>query len=304
MALWIAGVVGGLVVAVVASNRAVTNAVGLAAHLGASPFVIGVTVLAVGTDLPEIANSIWSSATDRGDLNVGDSVGSVITQLTLALGATCLVGQIVASRRRVLVAGSLIVGALALGALLVLDEQVTRVEAGSLLLVWVVGTIVLATEGAPSPTVLVTERGVARSIVVLLASLAVVGAGAWIAVESFARLAEDIGVPEYLASFFLLALGTSLPELVVAAGAVRRGESELALGDLLGASFADATLSLGIGPLLFPIVVDDDAARGGLVAAVTAALVVAVLARNRVHGRATAVVLLLLYGSLYVSLLT
>ena len=302
--VWIGGVAVGLTVAVIASDRAVNDAVALAARLGASPFVIGVTVLAIGTDLPEIANSIWASATDRGDLNVGDSVGSVLTQLTLALGVTCLVGRVIASRHRVLTSGALIVGALVLGALFVLDEKVTRVEGAALVVVWVIGTVVLASGGAPSPRAAVADHGTGRRLGVVLGSLVIVGGGAWVAVESFARLAADAGLPEYLASFFVLALGTSLPELVVAVGAVRRGAGELALGDLLGASFTDATLSLGVGPLLFPIVVDDTAARGGLVAAVTAAIVVAVLARNRVHGRATGIVLLLLYASLYVSLLT
>ena len=101
-----------------------------------------------------------------------------------------------------------------------------------------------------------------------------------------------------------MALGTSLPELVVSVGAVRRGETSLAMGDLLGASFADATLSLGSGPLLFPIVVDADATRGSIVAAITVAIVIAVLSTSTVHKRSTGIVLLLLYASLYVSLLT
>lgn len=304
VAVWIGGVVVGLAVAVLASNRALENALMIASRLGVSPFVIGVTVLAIGTDLPEVANSVWSSATDRGDINVGDSVGSVITQMTLVLGLVCFVGRIRGRPRRVLTAGGLIVASLLLGALLVSDENVSRVDALFLLVTWGFGTYVMAREG-PAPSIrTATDRAIGRGVLELMAGLAVVGGGAMLAVESFSRVAEDLGMPEYLASFFLLALGTSLPELIVSVGAVRRGETSLALGDILGASFADATLSLGSGPLLFPIVVDGDAARGGIVAAVTAAIVIAVLSTSTVHERATGFVLLLLYGSLYVSLLT
>lgn len=304
VAVWMGGVVVGLLVAVIASSRALENALMIASRLGVSPFIIGVTVLAIGTDLPEIANSIWSSATERGDLNVGDSIGSVVTQMTLVLGLVCFTGRVRGSPRRVLTGGGLTVAALFLSALLVADEELGRIDALFLLVTWGFGTYVLAREGPVPSVATVTDRAVGRGVAELMIGLAVVGAGAMLAVECFSRAADDLGIPQYLASFFILALGTSLPELVVSVGAVRRGETSLAMGDLLGASFADATLSLGSGPLLFPIVVDADATRGSIVAAITVAIVIAVLSTSTVHKRSTGIVLFLLYASLYVSLLT
>ena len=76
----------GLTVALVASSRAVNEARELALGLGAPPFVVGFVLVAVGTDLPEIANSITAHLQGEGDINVGDSIGSVLTQYTLILG--------------------------------------------------------------------------------------------------------------------------------------------------------------------------------------------------------------------------
>ena len=72
--------------AVVASRHTVDHAVGLATSVGVPPFLIGITIMSVGTDLPEIANSIIASLGGHGDLNVGDSIGSAATQVTLGLG--------------------------------------------------------------------------------------------------------------------------------------------------------------------------------------------------------------------------
>ena len=82
-ALWVAAVVVGLTVTVLGSREAVSDATDLARGTRLPPFFVGMTLLALGTDFPEIANSVVASATDNGDVNVGDSVGSSLTQLTL-----------------------------------------------------------------------------------------------------------------------------------------------------------------------------------------------------------------------------
>src|SRR5918997_5059477 len=86
--------VGGLAVALVASDRAVAYTRALAAGLGAPPFIVGVVLVSLGTDLPEIANSIASHLQGEGDVNVGDSVGSTLTQYTLVLGLFPLVAGV------------------------------------------------------------------------------------------------------------------------------------------------------------------------------------------------------------------
>ena len=299
----IVGLVGGLTVAVLASQRALPSAIGLSQRLGLSRFVIGVTVVAIGTDLPEIANSIVAMATDHADLNVGDSIGSAVTQMTLVIGLLCLTGRLRGERQFVVIAGLLTVGMLAVGTWLISDEHLSRTDGLTLVIAWLLGSLYIGSRTEMAHVAAMLDRTVIRTTLTLLASLGVVGVGAFVALRSFVDIADRFGMPEYLSSFFVLALGTSLPELVVSGNAIRRGEASIALGDLMGASFVDATLSLGIGPLLFPGSLSESAVRGSLMATMVVAVSVALLARSVVYRRTTGVALLLLYGLLYVALL-
>lgn len=82
----------GLALLAFASNKAVDSSVSLASALGVSPLIIGLVIVSLGTDLPEITNSIVSSALGHGDLNVGDSLGSVLAQISLMLGLLPFLG--------------------------------------------------------------------------------------------------------------------------------------------------------------------------------------------------------------------
>src|SRR5919106_6576029 len=99
--------VGGLAVALVASDRAVAYTRALAAALGAPPFIVGAVLVSLGTDLPELANSVAAHAQGEGDVNVGDSVGSTLTQYTFVLGLFPLVASRIPIGRREVVLVSL-----------------------------------------------------------------------------------------------------------------------------------------------------------------------------------------------------
>ena len=275
----------------------------LGAHLGLSAFVIGVTIVAVGTDLPEVANSIIASARDHGDLNVGDSTGSVVTQLTAVLGVLCFVRGLESTRRFILTVGVMTVLSLLTAAVLFADGRFDRADGALLVAFWLGGTFIIQrpTERIVRPA---KEPGVTRQLVGrTLLFLSLVGLGATVAVESFTRAAEALGAPEYLLSFFVLAAGTSLPELVIDYRALRQGSGELAMGDLLGSSFVDATLSPGIGPLLFPTALSAGIARGSLVAALIVAAATVLLIRSPRPTRWTGIALIGLYLAMYPLLL-
>src|ERR671915_990812 len=92
--------VGGLALALVASDRAVAYTRALAAALGAPAFIVGVALVSIGTDLPELANSVAAHAQGEGDVNVGDSVGSTLTQYTFVLGLFPFVAAVIPIQRR------------------------------------------------------------------------------------------------------------------------------------------------------------------------------------------------------------
>jgi cation:H+ antiporter len=302
---WILAGVAGLSLAVWSSGRTLDSAVSLARRLGLSPFIIGMTIIAIGGDLPEIANSITASARGHGDLNVGDSIGSVVTQLTLVAGLLCFLKPVKTERRPVAIAGWLTVLAVLFGAGLMSDDNLSRTDGLLLIGFWGLGTWIVQHDGhvvTPEQTELF-ERGLFVEVRDLIVGLSGVAVGALLLVQGFVHGAESLGIPEYATSFLVLSLGTSVPELVINGRAIRSGQSSLAIGGIVGSSFVDATISMGIGPALFPTMVSPEAKVGSLIAAVIVFLAISFLAYRPVHDRWSGVVLISLYGSIFSLLL-
>jgi cation:H+ antiporter len=305
VALQVVMLVGGLTLALLASDRAVGYTRALAARLGAPPFVVGVALVAVGTDLPEIANSIVSHLEGAGDVNVGDSVGSTLTQYTLILGLFPLVIAVIAiDRREIGLVTVLTIVGLVMTSAFVADGWLARWEGVALISAWALFTLIVvrvipALIVAESVPAVRFQRAPAQAVVVLVA-LAFVGLGATVAVRALVRLAELAGIPEFLIAFFGLSLGTSAPELVVDITALLRGAPAIAIGDAVGSSLVDATLSIGAGPVVAPAPVTPRLALVGISYTVAAVAVVgALLVARRRHDRASSVALFAIYAVSY-----
>ncbi|HZL99247.1 MAG TPA: hypothetical protein VFD43_03255 [Planctomycetota bacterium] len=301
MILDLALVVAGALAAMLGSQRAVERGVRLARALGLPPFLVGVVLLSLGTDLSEITNSIVSALTGHGDIAAGDAIGSVFTQGTLILGLLPFVvrAPLIAERRQVLTTCVLTLLGVGLSALLLSDGTIGRLDALVLGAAWVAATWILSRDRRGGTRDHSLPARPWRAAVVVLAWLALVAAGALAIVRGVAGLAAAWGVPEYVLSFLLASLGTSLPELVVDLTALRKGHVQLALGDLLGSCLVDATLVVGIGPLVRPTQVTIDVAlRGAALAALGMAAVAGVCARGRID-RAAGAALLVVYLAAY-----
>lgn len=304
-ALWILAGLASAVVMMAASRFALHHAVAVADKLHVPPFLVGITLVAIGTDTPELINSLVSSYLGHGDINVGDSIGSVFTQGSLALGLFPFVARsaLRVERREVLLIPALTVAALAVGALVMRDGAISRADAVLLVLAWVVGTGVAWRYRASTVETVVHEaapRGVFLHVVLALLALTAVGAAAAVLVYAVVSLSTAFGVPEYILSFFGASVGTSLPELAVEFTALRRGHREIAMGDVLGSCLVDASLSVAVGPLLFPTLVTAGLAiRGTMIAALTMLLVGLLLGYRGQHDRVTGVALLMTYLGAY-----
>ena len=306
--VWLFALLVGLIVAAFGSRRAVGAALDASRTSNIPAGIIGLTVMAVGTDLPEIANSIVAAFGNHGDLLVGDAVGSALTQVTLILGLLCLGSTpIHADRGTVLAVGTITTGALLVAALMVRNNLLSRWEGGVLVVAWVVAVYAIQ-RGRPEPALPVSapatqpvdasETGTTgRHVAVALGWLLVVGGAATLVVESFIVLSDRLGIPELIASAVVLSLGTSLPELVVDWTAIRQGAVALAIGDLFGSSLLDATLALGIGPLMRAVTVSPTAATACLIAAMGVMAASAIAGSRPSHGRSSATLLFLVYGA-------
>ena len=301
IALWLVVLVAGLAAAAYGSRRAVTAALDASSTSNIPPGVIGLTVMAVGTDLPEIANSIVGAFTGHGDLIVGDAAGSALTQVTLILGLLCLGStSIHADRYTVLTIGTFTTAALLVAALLSRDQLLARWEGALLVAAWVLAIIAFQRRQPPStpvPASPTNDGSTGRHVAVALGWLLLVGLAATAVVTSFIEISDRLGIPELIASAVVLSLGTSLPELVVDWTAIRRGAVALAIGDLFGSSLLDATLAMGIGPALRAVSVSPTATTACLIAAMGVMAATVIAASRPSHGRPSATLLFLVYGA-------
>ena len=281
-----------------ASRRAVTSALSVVESSNVPPALVGLTVMAIGTDLPEIANSIVSSASGHGDVNLGDSMGSVLTQITLTLGLLCLAGGTITTNRNFVIAvGTATVFAVVTVRLLVNDGEFSHSDGLILIGLWLAGTALLGQGELQERPELTEPAGrVAGELASTLGWLAIVGGLAVAVVDSFLRITATLGIPEFVGSFVALSIGTSLPELFVDWTAIRRGASSMAIGDVFGSSFVDATLSVGIGPAIFGSSVSSDVLGGTTLVAVGVLLATVVVARFRRYDWRLTVPLLAIYA--------
>jgi len=256
--------VAGLIILVFSSDTAVEHSVSIATARGVSPIIIGLVLVSIGTDLPEVVNSILSSQIGHGDINVGDSLGSILAQITLVLGLLpFFVGSFKVKKKEVIVVGAAQLLSIILVLVVVEKGYITQLNGLFLIVSWILLMVIVnnfTKNKSKSPKKIISDSDKRYFYHFRRAVLGFVGIaiGAYFVIESVVTLSELFNIPEYTVSFFVVAIGTSLPELFVNVTAVKKNQYKLAMGNTLGSCIFDACFSIGIGPLFFPISVSKD----------------------------------------------
>jgi len=291
----------GLALLFFSSDKAIKNLVNFASALGASTLMVGFVLASVGTDLPEIANDIISSALGHGNITVGDSFGSILAQISLMLGLLpFLGGTYKVNKRRCTIIGICEVAALTFAVLIAGSGYISRISALFLVSSWLIFMIIIrkVTKKKVEEETLTAHTQGRPLYHLTLASLSFIGVavGAYIVIRSVIILSEIFHASEYVISFFMVAIGTSLPELIVELAALRRKQYALAIGDAIGSCIVDATLSVGIGPLFFPITVSGELALiTGLYALLISIIVISTLSLRAKHDKKSGILFISLY---------
>lgn len=289
----------GLALLVFGADRAVTSAGDLALYYGVSPFFIGVTLISVGTSVPEMVTSVYAAYYGAGDLVVGNIVGSETAQITLAIAVVAFIAPFVVERRNVLVYGSAMILAMIIMLLTLDDGVIGRSEGFLMMLAYVQFIHTLYTnEGGEEIAEEVIEKVTTprAELPWIIGGLTLVAAGGQLMVTNGVALARLASIPEYLIGL-LTGLGTTLPEIVVAGIAAHEGRSGISVGSILGSNITDPVFSLGIGAVFFDVTIEDVAAiRPSLVYMLVVSIaVLGLLYWQRGLDRRGAVVCLLLY---------
>ena len=289
----------GLALLFMSGNWLVDGAVSLARALNLSSVVIGAVVLGFGTSAPELVVSTIAAWRGNPALGVGNIVGSNVANLTLVLGSAGLITAVNLTPSVIRREAPLSTISVALFALFVIDGRLSRTD-GVFLSALLIATIIYLVR-APSENLASSsdnEVSTPRSSMKAISGLVGVLAGAQLAVTGATTLAEGWGVSGGFVGFSLVAVGTSLPELVTAIVAARRGETGLMIGNLFGSNiFNSLAVGGAMGLMGAGRINDPSLTRFGI----GAMLVVVVLAyclgvRKSRISRADALLLLGVYG--------
>ena len=266
----------GLALLLIGANYLVESSVAIAQRAKISNFIIGLTIVGMGTSAPELFISISSALTGHGDMAVGNVVGSNICNFLLILGATAVicpfmiqnevrkrdipVGIVVAVLLLFLANDSIIPG--------IAENSLNRLDGVFFLIIFVVymSSVIISKGKNPEQAVAEadeeTKTSLAGKAPWLLWSIAAVSlvaliGGGQVFLDSAQTLARQWGVSEAVISITIVAIGTSLPELITAIIAASKGNPELALGNVIGSNVFNILLILGLTATISPITVSD-----------------------------------------------
>lgn len=250
----------------------VRGAVAISRRLGLSPMLIGMTVVAFCTSAPELLVSVRSALAGNPDITVGNVVGSVICNIVLIMGLSALVKPIAVDKEDVkpdvimMLAGAAALFVLGLlgtverwhGVLMVATlltfiaiQYRREIKAGTEASDWHAEE----TEGYETPMTLLAAAGAVAG------GLAALVFGAELLISGATQIAAVIGIPDAVIGLTIVAIGTSLPELATSVIAVKRGHSDVAVGNMVGASTVNMLLILGTTAVILPVPISPTLAR-------------------------------------------
>ncbi len=254
----------GLVMILVGSDWLVDGASGVARKYGISEFVIGMTIVGIGTSMPELVSSAISAIGGHGDMALGNVTGSNICNVLLILGVTALISPIGYTKSNIRKDIPLAL-AVSLFLLLVLYNGfglfggvpgISRADALYLLLFFVIFMVDSFKSGkqeaAEEEDEEVKPMPVGKAVVLIVLGLAGLVFGGRIFVDHTVNIAEQFHVSEAFISITLMAVGTSLPELATCVVAAMKGKNQLALGNVIGSNIFNILLIIGASGLISP----------------------------------------------------
>lgn len=280
----------------------------LAFRLGIPQLVIGLTIVAMGTSAPEAAVSITSALKGNEGITVGNVVGSNIMNILLILGiASVIVPLAVQKSTRMIEIPYMIAITVLFGVLGYTGEMVTRVEGGILwiaFLIYLGYLLWMAKKGKEDNEPDEKQKSLPVQLLMILAGLICIVLGSDFVVDGATEIAKVIGISERIIGLTIVAFGTSLPELVTSVTAARRGNADIAIGNIVGSNVFNILFVAGTSALISPIVFESKFVLDTAVATATAVLLlVCVCNKEGKLKRSGGIIMLAAYAAYFVKLL-
>lgn len=280
----------------------------LAFRLGIPQLVIGLTIVAMGTSAPEAAVSITSALKGNEGITVGNVVGSNIMNILLILGiASVIVPLAVQKSTRMIEIPYMIAITVLFGVLGYTGEMVTRVEGGILwiaFLIYLGYLLWMAKKGKEDNEPDEKQKSLPVQLLMILTGLICIVLGSDFVVDGATEIAKVIGISERIIGLTIVAFGTSLPELVTSIAAARRGNADIAIGNIVGSNVFNILFVAGTSALISPIVFESKFVLDTAVATATAVLLlVCVCNKESKLKRSGGIIMLAAYAAYFLKLL-
>ena len=317
MAMSIAAVLVGLVLLVWSADRFVDGAAGTAKAFGVPSLLIGMIIVGFGTSAPEITVSVLASLQGNSGIALGNAYGSNIANIGLVLGVTALVCPIFVESQILKRELPVLLGVTALTALLVSDYSISFVDSLILLVVFVAVMVWMIWVGLSKRKDALADEvdqelseeplSMKKSVFWLVLGLVLMIGSSRLLVWGAVELAQSFGVSDFMIGLTVVAIGTSLPELASSIAAARKGEQDLAIGNVIGSNLFNTLAVVGLAGTIAPTIVEQIVfSRDILVMSVLTILLFAMgmgWKGKRTIGRASGGILLVCYA-VYLVILT
>lgn len=220
------------------------------------PVIIGLTVVAMGTSCPEAAVSIQAALNQNNAIAISNVAGSNIFNTLVVIGACALFNKVVVQKDIIKRDYPLSIILAGLILFFLMDNSISGIEGIILLIIFISYVIIMVTSALKSKATVednIKEYSVLLSIIFILGGLAAIVLGGDLVVEYASEIAKSFGMSQTLVGLTIVAMGTSLPELVTSVTAIRKGVVDLAVGNVVGSNIFNIVFVLGSSAAISPI---------------------------------------------------
>lgn len=287
----------------------VEGASGVADKLGIPLIVIGLTIAAMGTSLPEAAVSISAAIRGSAGITIGNIVGSNIMNVLVILGLTGVIRRVSVQKTtiRYEIPFTIVITIL-LATMGLYDQKIGRLEGVVLwacMILYLGYLYWLTKHGVPLEDMPEVDKKepLWKMLLMIVVGIVMIVWGSDISVDAATELAKMFGMSERLIGLTIVAFGTSLPELVTSVTAAIKGKADLAVGNIVGSNIFNILFVVGTTALITPVVYSSDFMVDSLVASGTMVLLLICVVRKKELGRTAGIVMLAAYAGYFVYLL-
>ena len=265
-------------------------------------FIIGATLIALGTSLPEMAASIAASLDNKPQIAIANVIGSNVLNITLVLATVFLIAKKINPNRDFFAKDSTwaLVPVLVF-ILMIIDGVISRFDASLLLLLMGAYLLFLLQDAKDIPEEDLEDLDEStfswsKVIPILLGGFVLVIVGAHFTVESASTIAKSFGISEWIIGIILISLGTSLPELAVSISAAVKGKVDMAIGNIIGSNMANTTVVLGAAAFVNPMSITPSAYIFDIATMIVATLLLVFITANKLYNKSAGISLIIILG--------